>query len=44
MTYLTELLNAKHRKKEFVCGKNMLDRYFHEQANQDIKKNSQLAS
>ena len=38
MTYLTELLDAKHRKKEFFCGKNMLDKYFHEQANQDIKK------
>ena len=38
MNDLTELLDAKHRKKEFLCGKDMLDRYFHEQANQDIKK------
>ena len=38
MNHLTELLEAKHRKKEFLCGKDMLDKYFHEQANQDIKK------
>ena len=38
MNLLTELLHAKHRKKEFLCGKDMLDRYFHEQANQDVKK------
>ena len=38
MNHLTELLDVKHRKKDFICGKDMLDRYFHEQANQDIKK------
>lgn len=38
MNHLTELLDAKHKKKEFICGKNMLDKYFHEQANQDVKK------
>ena len=38
MNHLTELLDAKHRKKEFLCGKEMLDKYFHEQANQDVKK------
>jgi predicted GNAT family N-acyltransferase len=38
MNHLTELLDAKHKKKEFLCGKDMLDKYFHEQANQDVKK------
>ena len=38
MTPLTELLDSKHRKKEFSCGKDMLDKYLHEQANQDVKK------
>jgi predicted GNAT family N-acyltransferase len=38
MSQLTELLEAKHKKKEFSCGKDMLDKYFHEQANQDVKK------
>lgn len=38
MNEATELLNNTHKKKEFMCGKDMLDRYFHEQANQDIKK------
>ena len=38
MNHLTELLDTKHRKKEFLCGKDMLDRYFQEQANQDVKK------
>ena len=38
MSYLTELLNAKHKKSEFLCGKAMLDRYLHEQASQDVKK------
>ena len=36
MNHLTELLDTKHRKKEFLCGKDMLDRYFQEQANQDM--------
>ena len=31
------LLN-KHRKAEFNCGNAILDRYFHTQASQDIKK------
>ncbi|MDG1697340.1 MAG: GNAT family N-acetyltransferase [Polaribacter sp.] len=38
MTELTENLNSKHRKKEFSCGKDMLDNYFQKQANQDIKR------
>jgi len=38
MEQLTEILNPKHRKKEFSCGKDILDKYLHQQANQDIKR------
>ena len=38
MNELTENLNSSHRKKEFSCGKDMLDNYLHKQANQDIKR------
>jgi len=38
MNELTEKLNSDHRKKEFSCGKDMLDNYLHKQANQDIKR------
>lgn len=38
MKQLTENLNSNHRKKEFSCGKEMLDNYLHKQANQDIKR------
>jgi len=38
MNELTESLNSSHRKKEFSCGKDMLDNYLQKQANQDIKK------
>ncbi len=38
MEQLTEILSPKHRKKEFLCGKNILDKYLHQQANQDIKR------
>lgn len=38
MRELTEHLNSTHRKKEFFCGKDMLDTYLHKQANQDIKR------
>ena len=38
MNELTETLNSQHRKKEFSCGKDMLDEYLHKQANQDIKR------
>lgn len=38
MNYLTEPLNSTHRKKEFSCGKTMLDDYLHRQANQDVKR------
>lgn len=38
MNELTENLNSSHRKKEFSCGKGMLDNYLQKQANQDIKR------
>ncbi|MCF6306985.1 MAG: GNAT family N-acetyltransferase [Flavobacteriaceae bacterium] len=38
MNGLTENLNSNHRKKEFSCGKEMLDNYLQKQANQDIKR------
>ena len=38
MNELAEALNSNHRKKEFSCGKDMLDNYLHKQANQDIKR------
>jgi len=38
MNELTETLNSNHRKKEFSCGKEILDNYLHKQANQDIKR------
>lgn len=38
MNELTENLNSNHKKKEFSCGKDMLDNYLKEQANQDIKR------
>lgn len=33
-----ELLSKKHRKKEFQCGKEMLDNYIQKQASQDVKR------
>jgi GNAT superfamily N-acetyltransferase len=38
MIELTEILNSNHRKKEFSCGKEILDKYLQHQANQDIKR------
>ncbi len=38
MDQITEILNSKHRKKEFSCGKDILDKYLHRQANQDLKR------
>lgn len=38
MRQITENLNSEHRKKEFSCGKELLDNYLHKQANQDIKR------
>lgn len=32
------LLSHKHKKKEFECGKEMLDNYIRNQASQDIKR------
>ena len=38
MDYLTEPLNASHKKQDFSCGKMLLDNYLHRQAKQDVKK------
>lgn len=38
MKELTEVLSSRHKKKEFSCGKEMLDNYLHKQANQDVKR------
>ncbi|MCX6319575.1 MAG: GNAT family N-acetyltransferase [Bacteroidetes bacterium] len=38
MSYLTELLNSTHKKRNFTCGKKLLDDYLHTQAKQDIKR------
>jgi len=38
MNYLTELLNSTHNRKDFSCGKSMLDSYLYNQAGQDVKR------
>lgn len=38
MNYLTEPLNSSHKKKDFTCGKKLLDDYFQTQAKQDVKR------
>lgn len=38
MTYLTVHLNGDHKKKEFECGKLLLDNYLKTQAKQDVKR------
>ena len=38
MSYLTEPLNSSHNKKDFTCGKKLLDDYLHTQAKQDVKR------
>ena len=38
MEQLTTILNAIHRKKEFSCGKSILNNYLHLQASQDVKR------
>lgn len=38
MSQISEPLNAKHKKSDFSCGKEMLDNYLNKQANQDIKR------
>lgn len=39
MDFLTNILVNHHNKKAFDCGNSMLNNYFHNQANQDIKRN-----
>ena len=38
MNYLTESLNSLHKKRNFTCGKKLLDDYFQTQAKQDVKR------
>lgn len=38
MNYLTEQLNSSHKKRDFICGKKLLDDYFQTQAKQDVKR------
>ena len=38
MSYLTVVLNSSHKKKDFSCGKRLLDDYLQMQAKQDVKR------
>lgn len=38
MKHRTVLLAKTHRKQDFRCGKPSLDRYLHNQASQDVKR------
>ncbi len=38
MTSPIEVLNKTHQKKDFNCGKELLDNYLHYQAGQDLKR------
>jgi GNAT superfamily N-acetyltransferase len=38
MRFITTALTSAHRKKDFCCGKEMLDNYIHKQASQDVKR------
>jgi GNAT superfamily N-acetyltransferase len=38
MKLFVEPLLKKHKKKDFKCGKDMLDNYIHSQASQDVKR------
>ncbi len=38
MSQISEPLNSAHKKSDFSCGKEMLDRYIQEQASQDAKR------
>ncbi|MCF6357449.1 MAG: GNAT family N-acetyltransferase [Draconibacterium sp.] len=38
MNYLTILLNSRHIRNKFSCGKELLDNYFWKQAKQDVKR------
>ena len=35
---MIELLNKKHNRKEFDCGKELLNNYLKNQAGQDVKR------
>lgn len=36
--FITTALNSKHRKENFDCGKDLLNRYIRQQASQDVKR------
>ena len=38
MSVKISLLNSSLNKKDFSCGKHMLDNYLHTQASQDVKR------
>ena len=38
MSYSTVPLHTSHKKKDFNCGKTLLDNYLHTQAKQDVKR------
>ena len=38
MSNISTLLNSKHHKANFACGKDALDNYLHTQAKQDVKR------
>jgi ribosomal protein S18 acetylase RimI-like enzyme len=38
MNYLTVPLKNNHKRSDFCCEKQLLDKYFHEQVTQDIKR------
>lgn len=38
MSYITEPLDVKHNRTEFLSGKDLLDNYFWKQAKQDVKR------
>lgn len=38
MSYLTVLLDSKHDRADFLCGKDLLDHYLWRQAKQDVKR------
>lgn len=38
MNYYIEPLTPRLNKRDFCCGKALLDKYLHQQANQDIKR------
>jgi GNAT superfamily N-acetyltransferase len=38
MNYISEPLQTKYNKTDFLCGESLLDNYIQKQANQDIKR------